>query len=174
MKKGQMMSQPFIYIFALILGALILVWGVKVIYDLVSVGVDVEVGKFYKDVESRAGEFSNYEEGALTNIPVTISSGKITHVCVFDPGKEIDCKIKLKSGELSGCGRLLDQDFMFVLESEAENLERAKNLYFMPLDAAELTQFRVKELKPAGANPLCYINGAKMILTSKITHVEAS
>jgi len=51
MDKAQIQAMPFIYIFALVVGALILVFGLKYAFSLQSSGEQIELGRFRLDVE---------------------------------------------------------------------------------------------------------------------------
>jgi len=171
-KKGQMLAQPFIYIFALILGALILVWGVKTIIDLREKAQLVEVGKFVKELEAEAKEFYNYEEGATKEISVVLPE-KLNYMCLFDAEsyKGGECKKKLKDGRLQDCVvSSLDPNMGVTLQKDKKN-----NLFFVPFSAAKLSKgkFSIPYLKPASPL-LCYTKGSKITITSKVRYVEAS
>ncbi|PIN80909.1 hypothetical protein COV16_00205 [Candidatus Woesearchaeota archaeon CG10_big_fil_rev_8_21_14_0_10_34_8] len=173
MKRGQLLSQPFIYIFALILGALVLVAGFKMIMDLKETADMVEVGEFKSTIESEAKAFYNRGEGSTKSIPISLSG--IKFVCFSNPEEKLNCKFKSKvSDEIKSCPGGLkamnDDKPTFQLRLSKETTD---NLWFLPLGTAKKDSFKINFIKPLeGANPLCYQVGSEIIIESKGTHVE--
>ncbi|MBU2589307.1 MAG: hypothetical protein KKA65_02155 [Nanoarchaeota archaeon] len=175
MKKGQLLSQPFIYIFALILGALILVWGVKTVMDLRETSELVELGTFVKDMESEVNKYFFYDEGAARNFDLRLPD-KIKYMCIINPetfDRNKKCIIKSKTGELSerDCNTIEDSlTLKLVANSNNKN-----NIQFLPTTAARISKFKIEHLIPEkNDQALCIINAGKMKIVSKVSHVEAS
>lgn len=177
-KRGQLMSQPFVYIFALIMGGLILVWGVKITIDFMGMANKAELGKLVKNIESETKSFMNQGEGSTK--PITLMLPKnIEYFCIAD----LDilspaCKIKPKTGAIiPNCNKLDPEDSgpLSNLVKMAPTTSK-KNIFTLPFAKAGLNngKFRIEGIKPAGANPLCFANGAKLILTAKAGYTEAS
>jgi hypothetical protein len=53
MKKGQLLSQPFFYIFAIVVIGLILIFGFRYVNKLLETGCEVEILKFSSDVQKQ-------------------------------------------------------------------------------------------------------------------------
>ena len=173
------MSQPFVYIFALIMGGLILVWGVKITIDFMGMANKAELGKLVKNIESETKSFMNQGEGSTK--PITLMLPKnIEYFCIAD----LDilspaCKINPKTGAIiPNCNKLdpEDSDQLSNLVKIAASSKSKTNVFALPFAKAGLNngKFRIEGIKPAGANPLCFANGAKLILTAKAGYTEAS
>lgn len=170
------MSQPFVYIFALILGGLILVWGVKITIDFMGMANKAELGKLVKNIESEAKSFMNQGEGSTK--PITLMLPKnIEYFCITDlDNTSPACKIKPKTGTaLANCNNLEDYETLNALVKMASTTSK-KNVFALPFAKAGLNngKFRIEGIKPAGANPLCFANGARLVLTAKAGYTEAS
>ena len=98
-----MLSQPFVYIFALIVGALILVWGGKTVLDLLQTGSQVNVGTFIKSLEEDVAAYKNFGEGSRTTKKVDFPQ-EITYICFLDLEKTAnDCKRKEAGNKIVKC-----------------------------------------------------------------------
>lgn len=168
------MSQPFIYVFALIVGGLILVWGIRTVIDLKDTADIVDLGKFKNDFEADAKSRYNLGTGSMKKHSVRLG-GDVKYVCFTDPGTEINCKLKF-NGDISDCSLddLDDEVFELRLEADDDN-----NMWFLPLTAAKFNSFKINHIQPKEidgkiANPLCYANGEKIVMTTKSTFVELS
>ena len=168
-KKGQMLSQPFVYIFALVVGALILVWGGKTVLDLMNTGSQVNIGTYIKSIESDVVAYKNFGEGSKTNKKVEFPQD-ITYICFLDLERNpTDCRRKEAGNKVVKCTPAeLDEDFAFQIE------EPNKNIYVLPLSAVKINSFLVEDLKPKAGNPFCVRNGQEITIESKVDHVEVS
>lgn len=178
-KRGQLMGMPFIYIFAIIMGALILAWGISTVYKLMATACEVENAKMAKDLEAGINEYFNYDEGSAKQVPMRLCKD-MKYVCITDPATAdmTKCKKKTKEGKIVDCANdkaIATTVFTAILKSQAK-ASKAENLFFLPLDAAKRTRFTLLHVKPAEGqgNPLCFAAGSKMVMTSKTTYVEAS
>lgn len=181
-KKAQLMAQPFIYIFALILGALILVWGIKMIVDFMGTANKAELGLLIKSIDSDVSEFYNYEEGAAAK-PRTLNLPKgINYLCIANPGESINCKKKTKAaaedqpfppcatGPNGGIDKI-DPTLELLIKRAGKD-----NVFTAPMEKAGLNngKFAIENLKPSEGNPLCIANRAQLVLTTRANYVEAS
>ena len=64
MKKGQLMSQPFFYIFAIVVIGLILVFGFNYINKLLKTSCDVEGLGFQTEIQSKVNELNSLSAGS--------------------------------------------------------------------------------------------------------------
>ena len=168
------MAQPFVYIFALILGALILIWGIKVIVDMVSIGGKAELGKITKTIQSDVEAYYNYDEGSTKELSISLPKG-LSYLCISDPGKNFNCQKKDIAGVTKPCGSVGTLEPL--LKREAEKADNKNNLFAIPFAQATLEggKFKAPNLKPvSGINPICIQTGAKLVLTSRAGYVEAS
>ena len=67
MKKAQVMGMPLVMIFALIIGAIVLVWGLFQIYELIAFADEVEIKKNIDRLRAEIEIFENYDETATTS-----------------------------------------------------------------------------------------------------------
>lgn len=169
------MAQPFIYIFAIILGGLILIWGFKMIYGFISVANKAEIGQMKDMIDKEVKTYMNYGEGASKPIKLSLPKN-IQYICISKIGDTtVNCKKKLKTttGAPVACGDISK------IDSSLSNVVKAgkMNLLFTPFAKAGLSngKFKIENLQPEeGANPLCFANGATLTLTTKAGYVEAS
>ncbi len=173
MKKGQLLSQPFIYIFALILGALILIYGGKWVYDILVLSDKVEVAKFTDNLESIVSEYSNYDTGASNLIPVKLPKS-VKYACVFDPGKDIKCKIKDKMNKIReiSCDAI-DKTLEFELKTQKKNSNPYTLFFYPKTKIKQVWRHKLPDIKPVNGNPLCYMQGSKIMITSQSGYVTA-
>lgn len=166
-RKGQMLSQPFVYIFALVVGALILVWGGKTVLDLVNTGSQVDVGNFVKSLESDVAAYKNFGEGSKTSRKISFPNN-INYICFLDLEKKAnDCKRKEAGDKVVKCtAEELDDDFAFQIE------ESNRNVYVLPMSELKINSFNIEDLKPTSGNPFCVRNGVDINIISKVSYVE--
>ena len=155
-KRGQLLSTPFIYVFALIIGSLILVWGFNYVYKLKDVGETVELTTFISDLRKNVDSFFYLDEGSSKEINMRLPS-KIDYICFK------------KEGTLNN-NAVLDGNpvFRFILENTN------KNIFLLPTNAYITTVYNIENIKPKTQNPLCFKNGKKAKITTQIDHVEIS
>ncbi len=112
MKKAQILSQPFLYIFAVIVIGLILVFGWTSIKNLIGFGDDVGSVKIFNDFRKAVDEVSKLFPGSsiecsLVRKPLTteneceiIVPGNIDGICFADTNSPLDfSNIKFKNVE---------------------------------------------------------------------------
>ncbi len=170
-KKGQLLSEPFVWIFALIVGGLILIWGVKTVMDLKGTADTVDLGQFKTRIETIAKAMKNYGEGSGDEVAVQLG-GKVKHVCFSNvDDKAMACKIKAKDGTLADCpGGMAAMDKAFELRVKNS---KGDNMWILPFGSSKKDSFKILYVKPvAGANPICYANGRAIALESKAAYVE--
>jgi hypothetical protein len=166
-KKAQVMGLPFIYIFALIVGAMILVWGIKTVIDLKSTAGEVEAGKFLKKLEAEAKIFYNYEQGSMSE-PFKVNLGSNVKYLCFADGSQTSFKCMLDGKACPTTSEFKN------LVAKIKGYKTQKNVYFLPSSAMTVPQYNIKGLKPSSTvgNPACFSNGQKFNLYAAGTHVE--
>ncbi|MDP6642023.1 MAG: hypothetical protein QGF74_01420 [Candidatus Nanoarchaeia archaeon] len=156
-KRGQLLSTPFIYVFALIIGSLILIWGMNYVYKLKDTAEIVEVNTFLSDLRKDVDSFFYLDEGSSKVISIRMPS-KIDYICFKD--KEIPLN---NDDILDG-----NPGFRFILENTN------KSVFFLPTDAYRTTTYDIDNIKPKTQNPSCFRNGEKIKITTETDHVEIS
>lgn len=168
MKKGQLLGQPFVYVFALIFGALILAWGVNSILKLKDTASQAELGKFASKVDSEVSQYLNFDEGSTTSIKVNLPE-KITHLCFYDSQEEKNCILDGKECNIPD----LDEGFAAIA-----NTRTKYNMFFLPYGVYRLPPREVKNLQVDATigNPICFRNNLRkeFTLTSMGTYVSVS
>jgi len=170
-KKGQLLGQPLVYVFALIFGALILAWGINSVMKLGDTAGAVELGKFATSLESKTGQYLNFDEGSTTTIKISLPS-KISYVCFFDSQSPVN---KCVMNEARTPCRIQDLDEGF---SALTKTKTKYNIFFLPINSYNLPPKEIKNLKVDTeiGNPICYTNkaGNEFMITSMGTYVSVS
>lgn len=83
MKKAQLLSQPFVIIFTLLVAAFIIFFGYRAISGLLSTGEQVCHIKFQQDVQNEVNDLSTQPIGSSTRIN-TPTCGGIKGVCLVN------------------------------------------------------------------------------------------
>lgn len=167
-KKGQLLGQPLVYLFALVAGAMILIWGIRTVIQLGDTAATVEIGKFASKLQSDVSQYLNFDEGSATEIKVALPS-KITHICFLDATSEKKCILDGKPCDIDK----LDDAFAAMASTRTKN-----NFFFLPMGAYKLPPKEIKNLRvdTATGNPICFRNNAnkKFTLTSMGTYVSVN
>lgn len=162
MKKGQLMSQPFVYIFALIVGALVLAYGVYVLYDLVSQTNEVQVLEAIEDLDDIVQTYNILDEGSTKKWRLSFP-GEVDSICFYDNSKTIACKLDGMNCDPDD----LSDGFSLYLSDN--------NVYLLPLTLSyNRLSYDIDNLKPENGNPLCVSNGKEIWLESKQDYVGVS
>jgi len=151
-KGGQLMGQPFVMIFAAVVGFLILVWGMWQVYQLMGLSEEIQLKKSMNDFQKVVDEYSYFTKGSSTEHKINLPS-EFTKICFYDS----DDVWSYTEGDL---------DKWFI-----EN--RGDNVFVFPIDdsAFNIKGLKVKEDE---SNPLCFKTNEKFLLISQGTHVEVS
>jgi len=152
MKKGQMMSQPFVMLFAIIVGALIFVWGTYYIYKIVNLSEDVQLTDTMNKFQRIVDQYYHFNEGSSRDYNIILPS-KFDKICFY-------------SSDLgwSPSDSGLNRGFM---ESR-----RNDTIFVLPLKGDCV--FSVRNIRPEGKNPLCFKSGEEFVITSRDDHVGVS
>ncbi len=135
--KGELFSQPFIMIFAILVGALILVFGVKSFIDIKGGAEDVELSKFAAILKNNIDTYYNFDVGSSKKLSLVMPA-KAKEVCFYDDSKPVNIAA--------------DEFFQAVLEDTKDNM------FILPLGSYFKTQFRIEHMKNgAGKNPFCVV-----------------
>jgi len=136
MKRGELFSQPFVMIFALIVMALIIVFGIRSFSQVKDAADDVELVKFVSKLQEEVNRYYNFDVGSSKQLAL-FAPVKAEKICFHDASRPINIQ--------------LDSFTKTTLESQ-----RTANVFFLPLDNYDKTAFTVKYLRnTAQENPLC-------------------
>ena len=136
-KRGQLLSQPFIFIFILVVIAVTIVFGADVIKKVLVIGEDVELVRFKESLKREADLFYNLDPGSVKSIELSVPMG-ITYVCFIDRDKELDLD------------NVPDEETATLIEALKDN-----NMFFITNVQDWVRPINVRYLKPEGENPLC-------------------
>jgi hypothetical protein len=81
MKKGQLLSQPFIYIFYLVVIILILYFGIRVIGNIKNTESEVEYSTFINEINSKINTIRNDAHGSRISLKDIRVPDEITEIC---------------------------------------------------------------------------------------------
>ena len=146
-KKGIEM-QVFSFIFALILIALILGYGVKSLMRLKGISEDVDLGDFVFRMKDEVNTMYTFDAGSSKEVTLFLPE-KAERVCFYDSDKEVD---------LAG----IDNTLKNYLETNP-----GKNVFVMPFVFAQ-DVFYIDHLRAGGDdNPLCFLTKGKIEMMLK-------
>ena len=83
MKRGQLLSQPFFYIFAIVVIGLILLFGFRYAGKLFSASCEAEVLDFNSDVQKQVNQLSALSFGSSYECALVRASGQSDNRCEF-------------------------------------------------------------------------------------------
>ena len=148
MKKGAT-EQTFIFIFALIVAAMILAWGAKTILDLRNKAEQVQIGDAIEDIKEMAITYYNLEEGSSSPIEERFPN-EVKCICfknVFNPRET-----NVRNGVLID-GNNLDECDDNRLEAMLDSSALEYNIFITPFHKYAVTRFSaIKQVVP-------YFNG---------------
>ena len=84
MKRGQIQIMPLVYVFALIVAALILVLGFKYIYGLIATGESIEIGNIKTEIDKQVQFIYNLDPGSSDEFSYK-SPAKLKAICFGNP-----------------------------------------------------------------------------------------
>jgi len=158
-KRGQLMSQPFIMIFALIVGGIIIVFGTMLIFDLTKQTNQVQLSKFVNDFKEKVEGYYYLDEGSKEVINVNLPK-KVKAICI---------KNNTVGPTLQGLPQVLQQDSLSRQFIETSS----KNMFFIPITKSEYSAFTIPNvILQEGKEVECFYN--KITIASKSNFVELS
>ena len=151
MKRG-VLSQPFIFIFAMIVVAFILFFGFKFTGELKDRGEFLILSDSMVDLKNQVARYYYFDPGASKTVRLDLPK-QVDEVCFTDPNTRMD-----------------EHPFTRIFEG-TDNY----NVFILPLDAFKVTRFNIPKMKPS-FNPLCLKNIGKVevLLVNKGDFVEIS
>lgn len=151
MKKAQILSQPIIFIFILVVSALVLFFGIRAVLNLQQRASLIELTTSVNDLKDITQQYYSFSEGSSTEITISFPAD-IKYICIGN-NQNIPDNVKK-----------YDQ---YITEYIAASPDY--NLFVVPKQ--KISRFKIPNLKPI-TDPLCLINQQKAILENKGTHVE--
>ncbi len=151
MKKGQILSQPFIYIFAIIVIGLIFVFGFKYIGKILKTGCEVESLDLVNDIQAEANQLRALSFGSSYRCSFSYSSSG--ERCNFIIPSNVDglCFVDLTRGQANQ----IPNEFQEVKEIAELIREDDRNLFFIAKRGSncEAEPAKIKNLEIQ--TPLC-------------------
>jgi hypothetical protein len=158
MKKGQIMGVPLVLLFALIVGAFILAFGIKWGFDLVQQGDYIDLVDQLSDFENNVATFAHYDTGSAKVYELDLPSA-VEYVCFYNPDISGAC---VKDGE--ACDQELEGTMGLLLSD-------GHNVYIFPQGEFDLSRFSLEEFQPEAGNPECISNGNSVVITAQGDYV---
>lgn len=163
-KKAQLLSQPFTYIFAIVVMAMIVSFGFYMIIRTTNVAESVDVAKFQKDFERKVNEISFLSPGSGDDVNMALPIG-VRGVCFIDM-KTVDAS------------EIPFDDVKQSVEVYKEAEKTDMNVFFANIVGKkdEIKPLTILKLKPS-KNPLCTSGTTgrlKVSLENKGKYVEVS
>lgn len=160
-KRGQLLGQPFIMIFGLIAGALILAWGIYQVYQLIDLSKDVQVEDYINGFSKDVQRYYYLEQGSSNKFKISLPQ-EYSYICFVDRVNPFYCS----NGPIP-CIKPPNYNHPFVIARKSDNV--------FVYSKSDVLAYHVPYLRtPATENPLCVKNMMNVLLTSKGTYVEVS
>jgi len=153
MKKAQILSQPIIFIFILIVSALVLAFGIRAVLNLQERAELIQLTTSVEDLKDYVETYYSFVEGSSTEITLNFPS-KIKYICIVAKSNKVPENIKNYDPYI--------EDYISASPDY--------NLFMIPQEY-KISRFKIPNLKPA-QDPLCFSNPFKAIIENKGTHVE--
>ncbi|MEW6063467.1 MAG: hypothetical protein AB1571_03825 [Nanoarchaeota archaeon] len=154
MKRGQLLEQPFIYIFALIVIAFIFIFGFMAVSKVMKLGSSVEAVEFTTKLKENVEHFYNLDTGSMGEVTLN-APANVKYLCFINLGV---------------LNEFPEQDT--ILRNLAKNTD--KNIFLIPKEGNKIEQYRIEHVK-AAENPLCIFSKSNKVvfkLENKGDYVE--
>ena len=154
------MAQPFVMLFAIIVGALVLVWGVYEIKQLIDLSGDIQLSDTMNDFQRVVDQYYYFNEGSARKYKINLPSN-FDKICFYSHNPA-------DGGWNHPPDTNLDKHKPFIINRENDNV------FIIPI--SEGSAFNIINLKPieGGNNPLCFRSGEKINITTETNYVGVS
>lgn len=152
---------PLLLLFGLIVGALILFFGIRWIQNLTLEAEYVDLLKTLENVDTTIQTFQNYDAGSSKQYTLDVPS-RIDKLCFYDPSEDVRCI--LNGGPCSA-----DDEALLDLV-----LDDQYNVYILPQDLYDKNRFSIAPFAVAEGNPLCVTPGNAIRFTAEEDTVRIS
>ena len=139
MKKGQIMGQPFMMIFFVILAAFIIFFGFKMIRGVVNIEETAEFETFITEFKGRVSTVYSLDYGSSVKLDKLSIPANLKKVCFIHRDSPLDYS-------------KLDDSLISLVEVSYENTE--DNMFFVTKDNSFIEPREIDNIKPV-ENPLC-------------------
>ena len=143
--KGQLLSQPFMYIFYIVVAALILFFGVKMIINLTNFSGEADVVNFVNDIQKDVNRVYSDNFGSLISLSELNVPSSIKEICVINNGLNPDYNL------------ITNEEFKEKLElgigADSDNL-----YLFGEFKDESIKSYKVDNLDVYINNPVCDLN----------------
>jgi len=116
MKKAQLLEQPFIYIFAIVVIGFILIFGFMMVKKVTKLESDVEISTFFIQMEKQIDKYYNLDKGSRGVIELITPPG-IAYACFVNKDADYS-KIAKKSNEIRTLVEAGSDKNLFLIYSE--------------------------------------------------------
>ncbi|MBS3107478.1 hypothetical protein J4468_01050 [Candidatus Woesearchaeota archaeon] len=154
-KRGQLLGMPLVYIFAIIVAGMILLWGGSQIVKYLQFAECVKIQDFNNKLDNDVKSMLRMDTGSRQGYKTSLTS-KVNMICFYNSENPINNN------------HYLVQEYKTVIQNGR------KNVYYLPMETEDCDlMFAVSNLRNNEAiNPLCFENGKSYDLESKGAIVE--
>ena len=144
MKKGELMSQPFMYIFIIVVLAFVLFFGVKMIINLINFSDKAQVANFVNDFKGRISDVYSDNYGSTVSLDNIKVPKNIFEVCVLNSNFPIDFSL------------INNDEFRAKLNLSVDG--NNDNLFlYGDFDESSLESYKIDNLEIDLINPVCSV-----------------
>lgn len=154
MRRGQILGLPLVYVFAIIVGALIMLYGITVLRDLMKEADYVDFLDSLNGLKKTIDVYQSYDAGSSKLYTLSFPS-KVEYVCFYDPSISVNCK---KDKEM--CTKELDDMFSVIQDKNY-------NVYVFPQGTFDQNRFSITSFHTQNGNPICISNGQKLRIVTE-------
>lgn len=157
MKKAQLFAQPLLYIFILVVAALILVFGIRTVFNIQARAEIAELATSIQDLKKTVNSYYSFDYGSAREINLRFPN-KIEYICFTNHNPQSTPQEVRKYGELNKIFKLSEH-----------------NVFIFPASAFKNNAFTIEHLI-AKEDPLCIQQkgSIKAIITNIGDAVEIS
>ena len=160
-KRGQLLGMPLLLLFGLIVGALILFFGIRWIQNLTLEAEYVSVLDTLQEIDTTIQTFRNYDAGSSKVYAVDVPQ-RIEKICFYDSSDNVRCTV---DGE--PCSEN-DEALLDLL------LTDQYNVYLLPGDVYDKNRFSIASFVVEEGNPVCVTPGKDIRFTAEEDIVRIS
>lgn len=124
MKKAQLMDQPFVYIFTLIVIVVIVVIGFNLLNNIISVGEKVDYEAFIVSFKGELEDLDNLDKGSSVLLDRLIIPKDVKEICVIGEGSFIISNV-INDNELFIKAMKLQENNIFFYFGDEERVYEA-------------------------------------------------
>ena len=142
-KRGQIAGQPFIYIFIIFVAVLVIIFGIKIVIDLIGFSEYVETSILVDKIQSEVDSCFDLDIGSTCFFDKSVVNNNIKELCFINIDEDVNLNV-------------IDDEVTKVMINNSVYYNEGYNLFLVPNRGKKLEERRYKiENVKMDENPLC-------------------